>query len=223
MLKRTFDFIAAVIGLILLSPYFIIVSILVKLNSRGPIFYGGKRVGQGGGVFTMYKFRTMVTDAESLGPSVTYDEDPRITRVGHWLRKARLDEFPQLWNVLKGDMSLVGPRPEAVYYFERYTDEQKQIFQVKPGMTGMTQIRFRHEEDLLTNPETLDRDYLEKVLPPKVALDLDYIKRQSFWLDISLIFETLWVVLVADRFTKPTLPEVDPANSADGEKLTQWN
>lgn len=214
MLKRAFDFTAALIGLIILSPYFLVVSILIKLDSRGPIFYGGKRIGQGGRVFTMYKFRTMVTDAEKRGPSVTYDGDPRITRMGHILRNARLDEFPQLWNVLKGDMSVVGPRPESVYYFERYTPKQKEIFQVKPGMTGVTQIHFRHEEDLLTDPVNLDRDYLEKVLPPKVALDLDYIHSQSFWMDLSLIFETLWV-LVRDRFIKPAPVETNPAKVAD--------
>lgn len=214
MLKRAFDFTAALIGLIVLSPYFLVVSILIKLDSRGPIFYGGKRIGQGGRVFTMYKFRSMVTDAEKRGPSVTYDGDPRITRMGHILRNARLDEFPQLWNVLKGDMSIVGPRPESVYYFERYSPKQKQIFQVKPGMTGVTQIRFRHEEDLLTDPANLDRDYLEKVLPPKVALDMDYIRRQSFWMDLSLIFETLWV-LVRDRFIKPAPVEPNAAKVAD--------
>ncbi len=214
MLKRVFDITASLLGLIVLSPYFLIVSILVKLGSPGPIFYGGKRVGKGGKVFTMYKFRTMVTDAEKRGPSVTYDGDPRITRVGHLLRQARLDEFPQLWNVLKGDMSMVGPRPESLYYYERYTAEQKKIFQVKPGMTGVTQIRFRHEEDMLTNPETLDRDYLEKVLPPKVVLDMEYIENQSFWLDLKLIFETLWA-LFKDRFTKPALPEVAMAEQTD--------
>src|SRR5512139_562758 len=110
MLKRAFDIVSALLGLIVLSPYFLVVSILVKLDSKGPVFYGGRRVGKDGKVFLMYKFRTMVTDAEKRGPSVTYDGDPRITRVGHLLRNARLDEFPQLWNVLKGDMSMVGPR-----------------------------------------------------------------------------------------------------------------
>ncbi len=208
MLKRLFDIVAAGLGLIALSPYFLIVAIMVKLDSRGPIFYGGRRVGLGGKIFLMYKFRSMVTDAEKRGPAVTYGEDPRITRVGRLLRQARLDEFPQLWNVLRGQMSLVGPRPESVYYYERYTDEQKKIFQVKPGMTGITQIRFRHEEEMLTNPATIDQDYLEKVLPPKVELDLWYIRNQSFWLDIKLIFETLWVVVLRDRFVKSTPPEV---------------
>lgn len=214
MLKRAFDFTAAMVGLILLSPLFLIVSVLIRVDSAGPIFYRAKRVGHGGQVFTMYKFRTMVTDAERQGPAVTYDEDPRITRVGRWLRHARLDEFPQLWNVLVGDMSLVGPRPESVYYYERYTEQQKQIFQVKPGMTGITQIEFRHEEDLLTNAATIDRDYLEKVLPPKVELDLNYAESQSFLVDLSLIFRTLWV-LVKDRVIKPALPDVTAAKHAE--------
>ena len=215
MPTRVFDFVAALIGLIVLSPYYLVVSVLVKLDSAGPIFYGGRRIGQGGRVFTMYKFRSMVTDAEKRGPAVTYDQDPRITRVGRLLRNARLDEFPQLWNVLKGDMSLVGPRPESQYYYDRYTPEQKQIFKVKPGMTGVTQIKFRHEEDLLTDPATLDRDYLEKVLPPKVALDMWYIAHQSLWLDITLIFQTLWVLL-KDRFFKPALPSIAPVKRSEG-------
>lgn len=202
MLKRTFDIVMASIGLILLSPYFLIVSLLIKLTSPGPIFYRGRRVGQHGRIFTMYKFRTMVVDAENVGPAVTYDDDPRITRIGRLLRDARLDEFPQLWNILKGDMSFVGPRPEAPYYYERYTDEQKRIFDVKPGLTGLTQIYFRHEEDLLTDPENIDRDYLEKVLPAKVELDMDYIRDHSLWRDIAIILTTL-KVLILDRFRKP--------------------
>jgi lipopolysaccharide/colanic/teichoic acid biosynthesis glycosyltransferase len=214
MFKRAFDVAAALIGLVLLSPGFLIVSLLIKLDSAGPVFYRAKRVGHRGQIFTMYKFRTMVTDADRRGPAVTYGQDPRITRVGRWLRNARLDEFPQLWNVLTGDMSFVGPRPESIYYYERYTEQQKQIFQVKPGMTGITQIVFRHEEDLLTNPATIDRDYLEEVLPPKVELDLDYIKNQSFWTDVSLIFQTLGV-LAKDRVVKAPLPEVTSAKGAD--------
>lgn len=202
MLKRAFDILMASIGLIVLSPYFLIVSLLIKLTSPGPVFYRGRRVGQHGRIFTMYKFRTMVVDAEKTGPAVTYDDDPRITPIGRLLRDARLDEFPQLWNILKGDMSFVGPRPEAPYYYERYTEEQKRIFDVKPGLTGLTQIYFRHEEDLLTDPENIDRDYLEKVLPAKVELDMDYIRDHSLWRDITLILTTL-KVLVLDRFRKP--------------------
>ena len=213
MAKRLFDIVCSALGLILLSPYFLIVSILVKLDSQGPIFYGGKRAGKDGKVFTMYKFRSMVTDAETRGPSVTYGEDPRITRVGRLLRRARLDEFPQLWNVLIGDMSLVGPRPESMYYYERYTPEQKRIFSVKPGMTGITQIHFRHEEDLLTDPANIDRDYLEKVLPPKVALDMQYIQSHSLWMDFKLILDTLWIVVLRDRFTSRELPDLAAAKT----------
>jgi lipopolysaccharide/colanic/teichoic acid biosynthesis glycosyltransferase len=115
--------------------------------------------------------------------------------------------------VLKGDMSLVGPRPESVYYYERYTPEQKQIFSVKPGMTGVTQIYFRHEEDLLTDPANLDRDYLEKVLPPKVALDMQYIQNHSLWMDLKLILDTLWIVVLRDRFTPHELPDLAAAKT----------
>lgn len=195
MLKRIFDVVVALIGLIIFGPLFIVIPILIKLDSPGPIFYRAPRVGKDGRLFRMYKFRTMVADAEKIGPAITYRSDPRITRVGAMLRRRRLDEIPQLLNVLKGEMSMVGPRPEAPYYVDKYSPEQREILKVKPGMTGLTQIKYLSEEEELSNPETLDADYLDVILPPKLALDMEYIKRQSFILDIQILWQTAWALL----------------------------
>ncbi len=212
MVKRIFDVIVSLAGLTVLSPFFLLVAILIKLDSRGPVFYGGKRVGYKGEIFTMYKFRTMAADADSRGPAVTYDSDPRITRVGNLLRRARLDEFPQLWNVLRGDMSLVGPRPESIYYFEMYSERQKQIFRAKPGITGLSQVIILNEDEWLNNPETLDQDYMEKVLPPKVELDLEYAEKQSLRADLYIIGQTFWVIFKDKFIERSKLPETAPTN-----------
>jgi lipopolysaccharide/colanic/teichoic acid biosynthesis glycosyltransferase len=202
MIKRIFDVVVALIGLILLSPVMLVIAILVKLDSPGPIFYRAPRVGKDGRLFRMYKFRTMVANAEKMGPAITVDRDPRITRIGARLRSSRLDEIPQLINVLRGEMSMVGPRPEAPYYIERYSPEQREVLRVKPGMTGPAQIAFRHEEEALSNPKTLDDEYMNVILPPKLAMDLKYIEQQSLGLDLRILFRTAWV-LFADRFVGP--------------------
>jgi lipopolysaccharide/colanic/teichoic acid biosynthesis glycosyltransferase len=146
----------------------------------------------------MYKFRTMVVNAEHIGPALTFDRDPRITRIGARLRDSRLDEIPQLVNVLRGEMSMVGPRPESPYYVDKFSPEQRQILEVKPGMTGPAQIAFRNEEEALSGPEKLDDEYLNVILPPKLALDKQYIAHQSFGLDFKLLCQTGWVLL-SDR------------------------
>jgi lipopolysaccharide/colanic/teichoic acid biosynthesis glycosyltransferase len=198
MLKRMFDIIVALIGLIVFSPLLVIIAVLIKLDSSGPVFYRALRAGQDGRLFRMYKFRTMVVDADKMGPALTYDRDPRITRVGARLRDARIDEIPQLINVLMGDMSMVGPRPEAPCYVEMYTPEQREVLRAKPGMTGPAQVVFRHEEEELTNVMDLDAEYMNVVLPPKLALDKRYIEEQSLVLDLKILFQTGWVLL-ADR------------------------
>jgi lipopolysaccharide/colanic/teichoic acid biosynthesis glycosyltransferase len=198
MLKRLFDIIVALIGLILLSPLLLVFAIMVKLDSPGPVFYRAPRVGKDGKVFRMYKFRSMVVDAPKVGPAITVDNDPRITRVGARLRDSRLDELPQLINVLTGEMSMVGPRPEAPYYVEMFSPEQREVLKVKPGMTGPAQVVFRHEEEELTNVENLDDEYMNVVLPPKLALDMQYIEQQSLALDMKLLCQTGWALL-ADR------------------------
>ena len=198
MFKRLFDIVAALIGLIAFSPLLLVFAIMVKLDSRGPIFYRAPRVGKDGKLFRMFKFRSMVVDAPNIGPAVTVDRDPRITRVGALLRDSRLDEIPQLINVLVGDMSMVGPRPESPYYVEMFSPEQREVLKVKPGMTGPAQVAFRHEEEELTDLENLDEQYMNVVLPPKLALDMQYIEKQSLILDVKLIFQTGWALL-ADR------------------------
>lgn len=198
MLKRVFDIVVAFIGLILFSPLMLIIAVLIKLDSPGPIFYRAPRVGKGGRPFRMYKFRTMVANAENIGPAITVDKDPRITRIGARLRKSRLDEVPQLINVLRGEISMVGPRPEAPYYVEKYSPEQKKVLRAKPGMTGPAQIAFRHEEEMLSNPKALDDVYMNVILPPKLAMDLKYIEQQSLGLDLKILFQTAWALL-ADR------------------------
>lgn len=195
MTKRLFDMLASFLGLVLLSPLFLLLWLLVKLESPGPGFYGARRIGQGKRPFTMYKFRTMVVDADKLGPLVTYSNDPRITRVGTLLRDKRLDELPQLFNVLKGDMSLVGPRPESPDFVAHYSSDHMQLFQVKPGITGPMQIAFLDEEEQIAGMNTLERDYTKSILPAKLAIEMTYIENQSLRYDLLMIFKTIWALL----------------------------
>jgi len=213
MLKRAFDIVVALVGLVFFSPLMLIVAVFIKLASPGPVFYRAPRVGKGGRAFRMYKFRTMVVGADKIGPALTVDKDPRITRIGARLRRSRLDEIPQLINVLRGEMSMVGPRPEAPCYVEKYSPEQRKALMVKPGMTGPAQIAFRHEEEVLSNAETLEDEYMNVILPPKLAMDLQYIEQQSLSLDLKILFQTAWVLLAdrlrvrSQRQVKPSRPE----------------
>jgi len=198
MIKQAFDILVASIGLLLLSPLFVVVLILIKLDSRGPGFYRAPRVGKDGRLFWMYKFRTMVAGADRIGPIVTYKDDPRITRLGAKLRQKRLDELPQLINVLKGEMSLVGPRPESPEYVDRYTPEQREILKAKPGVTGPMQIAFLDEEEHLSNPETLDDEYMTVILPPKLAVEMEYIRKQSLVYDFQILAQTAKTLLLGN-------------------------
>jgi lipopolysaccharide/colanic/teichoic acid biosynthesis glycosyltransferase len=198
MPKRALDITIALIGLIIFSPLMLVIAVLIKADSRGPVFYRAPRVGKDGRLFHMIKFRTMVANAEKIGPAITVDRDPRITGVGAHLRNSRLDEIPQLLNVLQGEMSMVGPRPEAPYYVEMYSADQRAVLAVKPGITGPAQIAFRHEEESLSSPETLDQQYMNEILPPKLAMDLTYIEQQSPVTDLKILLQTAWVLL-ADR------------------------
>jgi lipopolysaccharide/colanic/teichoic acid biosynthesis glycosyltransferase len=198
MPRRALDVTIAIVGLVVFSPLMLLIAVLIKVDSPGPIFYGAPRVGKDGRLFRMVKFRTMVTDADKTGPPITVDRDPRITRVGALLRNSRLDEIPQLLNVLRGEMSMVGPRPEAPYYVEMYSADQRAVLAVKPGITGPAQIAFRHEEESLSSPETLDQQYMNEILPPKLAMDLTYIEQQSPVTDLKILLQTAWVLL-ADR------------------------
>lgn len=189
--KRFYDLLFAGAGLLFLSPVFLLVSVGVKLSDGGPVFYRQQRVGQGGRLFWIWKFRSMVVNAERLGIAVTRDGDPRITRLGRILRKTKLDELPQLWNVLVGDMSLVGPRPEVPKYVERYTPSQRIILELKPGITDLATLRFRNEEELLRGAEDTERFYLEHCVPRKIELNLDYARRAGLWSDTVIILRTL--------------------------------
>lgn len=190
MLKRLLDVIVAALGLLILSPLMAIIAIAIYWDSPGPVLYRARRVGKGGKLFLMYKFRTMVANADQLGPSITVRDDPRITRVGRFLRKTKLDELPQLINVLKGEMSLVGPRPETPSMVEHYTPEQRRVLEVTPGITGLAQLHYSNEEELL-NPENWHDEYLKKILPHKLSLDLLYIDHRSLALDLAIIGRTI--------------------------------
>jgi lipopolysaccharide/colanic/teichoic acid biosynthesis glycosyltransferase len=187
--KRTLDLILSLVGLALLWPLLASLALWIKLDSPGPVFYRGKRVGQHGRPFFMYKFRTMVLGAESQGPAVTYRDDPRITRAGSFLRRTKLDELPQLFNVIKGDMSWVGPRPEDPKYVALYTEEQRQVLTVKPGVTGPTQLEYRDEASMLSG-ESVDEEYVSRIMPEKLKSDLEYVRTRSLLLDLKILWRT---------------------------------
>lgn len=193
MIKRLFDFLSALVGLIVLSPLFLMISLIIKLASPGPVFHRGKRVGLNGELFNLYKFRTMIVHAPAVGPGITSNNDPRITWIGRLLRRTKIDELPQLINVLKGDMSLVGPRPEDPRYVRNYTPEQLKVLNVKPGITSPASLEYRSEEAILTGDEW-QRTYLERVLPHKLAIELEYLKRRNLWGDLGIILRTLLAI-----------------------------
>lgn len=189
--KRLFDLCAAIVGLILLLPVFGVVAIAIKLDSPGSVFFRGKRVGKDGHIFYIYKFRTMVTDAAQRGPGITTSTDHRITHVGRFLRRTKIDELPQLINVIKGEMSLVGPRPEDPAYVAHYTPKQRQVLSVLPGITSAAALAFRHEEQLLQGADW-ERIYLEEVMPRKLAIDLEYLQQRTFLSDVGLVVQTIF-------------------------------
>lgn len=195
VIKRIFDIVASLCGLIILSPMLMIVAICIKLDSKGPVFFKQKRVGKNKRIFEIYKFRTMVTDAEKLGKQITVGNDSRITRVGKFIRKCKLDEFPQLINVLKGEMSLVGPRPEVPRYVELYDEYEEQILLVKPGITDYASIEFRNENEILGNSSNPEETYIEEIMPTKIELNMKYIRNISLAQDIKLILNTILAIL----------------------------
>ncbi|ACN99399.1 sugar transferase [Sulfurihydrogenibium azorense Az-Fu1] len=190
-IKRIIDFLLALIGIILLIPFFIIIAILIKKEDGGSIFFKQVRVGQYGKPFRIYKFRTMVENAGKMGSQVTKGDDPRITKIGKFLRKYKLDELPQLINVLKGDMSLVGPRPEVPKYVEVYKEDYNEILKVKPGITDYATLEYVDEEEILKGANDVEKVYLEKVLPEKIKYYKKYINDISFLTDLKLILKTL--------------------------------
>ena len=196
MMKRLFDFIASFYGLILLSPIFVLVALWIKIDSSGSIFFRQDRVGFQGSLFRIHKFRTMVLDAEKKGKQITVGADSRITTVGSFLRKYKLDELPQLIDVFVGDMSLVGPRPEVPRYIDCYSDDEKHdVLSVKPGITDNASIEFRDENELLAGSKDPEAVYINEVLPKKIALYRKYVKERSFFGDVSIIFKTIFLII----------------------------
>jgi lipopolysaccharide/colanic/teichoic acid biosynthesis glycosyltransferase len=192
--KRIFDIVATILGGTLLLPIIIFITIWIKLSSKGPLFYIQKRVGKNFKEFNLYKFRSMVVDADKVGPSVTSGDDPRITKVGKIIRRTKIDELPQLLNVLKGDMSLVGPRPEVMKFVVQKNDAYKKVLSVKPGITDNAAIEFRDEETIMQQYEDKEKAYIDIVLPQKIKLYNHYIDSISFTNDIKLILRTLKVI-----------------------------
>jgi lipopolysaccharide/colanic/teichoic acid biosynthesis glycosyltransferase len=193
--KRVFDIIASGLGLICLSPLFIILAIWIKSDSKGPVFYRQVRVGRCNKDFKLFKFRSMRPNSDKLGLITIGGRDPRVTRSGFYIRKYKLDEFPQLINVFIGDMSLVGPRPEVRKYVDMYTPEQLHVLDVRPGITSLASIRYRNENEILAAAEDPDRAYIEQVMPDKLAIDLEYVAHASLWTDIKLIFGTFKAII----------------------------
>jgi lipopolysaccharide/colanic/teichoic acid biosynthesis glycosyltransferase len=191
MLKRLFDIIFSVAGLTFLSPLFLIMAIWIRKDSKGPIFYKQIRVGKNNTEFLLYKFRSMVTGADQKGLLTVGGKDPRVTKSGYFIRKFKLDEFPQLINVLLGDMSIVGPRPEVPKYVALYNEDQKKVLSVRPGISDWASIRFSDENELLEkakNPESL---YISEIMPEKLLMNLEYIEKRNLWIDFKIIILTL--------------------------------
>lgn len=190
-IKRIFDFVVSLVGVIVISPILLIVAIAIKIDSKGNVLFLQKRVGRNGKPFYIYKFRTMVTDAEKLGKQITVGKDNRITKVGAFLRKYKIDELPQLLNVVKGDMSLVGPRPEVPRYVELYSEEERRVLEVRPGITDLASLRYKDENDILGKVENPEEYYINVIMKDKLKLNLEYIEKSNILLDISLIFKTI--------------------------------
>ncbi|MBP5205195.1 MAG: sugar transferase [Bacteroidales bacterium] len=194
-MKRILDILCSFCVLVLLLPVWLVVALLIVLESRGGVFYVQKRVGKDNRDFNLYKFRTMRPDADSKGLLTVGARDSRITRVGYFLRKYKIDEFPQLLNILKGDMSIVGPRPEVRKYVNLYTPEQMRVLTVRPGLTDYASIRYVNENEVLAASDDPERTYIEEVMPAKLALNLQYIENQSLKEDFKLIFKTFTAIL----------------------------
>jgi len=192
--KRIFDIIAATLGLLVLLPLFLVVSVAIAIDSKGSIFFLQERIGKYGKPFFLFKFRTMGVGADK-GTAITVgNRDPRITRVGYYLRKIKMDELPQLINVLKGEMSFVGPRPEVKKFVDLYTPEQRRVLDVAPGMTDYASILFRNENELLAGKRDPVTFYVDQIMPQKLQLNLEYIDSNNLWVDIKILFKTLVVI-----------------------------
>ena len=194
-MKRLFDIVASSLGLIFLSPLFLILAIWIKLDSKGPVFYRQIRVGYKNKDFRIFKFRSMRVGADKGSLVTIGGHDPRVTRSGYFIRKYKFDELPQLINVLLGDMSLVGPRPEVRHYVDYWTPEQKHVLDVRPGITDPASIKFRNENELMEKAEDPEKYYIEVIMQEKIKLYLEYVEKHSFFYDLGLIFKTFFVII----------------------------
>lgn len=199
ILKKIFDVFFSMLALIILSPLLLAVAVAIKLNSAGPVFYKGTRVGLNGALFKIYKFRTMVVNAEKIGGSSTPDDDPRITRVGRYLRRSKLDELPQLINVLSGKMSFVGPRPQVKWAVDLYTPEERRILTAQPGISDYASLRFLNEGEILKGSTDPDKAYMEKIHPEKMRLSLEYIALRSMSVDIGIFFKSFFAIVKREK------------------------
>jgi lipopolysaccharide/colanic/teichoic acid biosynthesis glycosyltransferase len=188
--KRVLDIVVSLVGLLVTFPLLALAALAVRMDSPGPLLYRGRRVGKGGKPFDILKFRSMVIDAEKIGGSSTSEEDPRLTKSGRLLRRFKLDELPQLWNVLSGDMSLVGPRPQVQWAVDLYSDEERRLLGVRPGITDFASLRFRNEGEILKGHADPDQAYLELIAPEKIRLGLYYVDNRTISMDLRLILQT---------------------------------
>ena len=193
---RSLDFLFSFLGLILLSPFFLLIALFIKLSSSGPVLYKQSRIGLNGLEFDVFKFRSMRQNSDKLGLITVGGRDPRVTPVGYYLRKYKLDELPQLINVLTGDMSLVGPRPEVKKYVDLYTIDQKKVLSIRPGITDWASIYYRDENVILGQSADPEKDYIVKVMPDKLKYNLIYIENFGFLEYFKIIFSTLWHIVV---------------------------
>jgi lipopolysaccharide/colanic/teichoic acid biosynthesis glycosyltransferase len=191
MAKRAYDLLLSGLGLLLVWPVLLVLGLIIRVFDGAPVLFCQTRVGLRGQPFQILKFRTMRPNAERAGASVTPAGDPRVTPVGRWLRKTKLDELPQLWNVFTGDMSLVGPRPEVPQYVARYNAQQQRVLQLKPGITDLATLLYRNEEELLRGRPDVERAYLEEIMPRKIQLNLAYAAGASLWEDTKVVLRTL--------------------------------
>lgn len=195
MIKRGFDFIFALLSLVILFPLLLIIAIIIKLDSKGPVLFIQERVGQHNIEFNIYKFRTMYVKSQKKGLLTIGDNDSRVTKIGYFLRKYKIDEFPQLLNIIKGDMSFVGPRPELRYYVDFYKPEDLVIFKIKPGITGLASLAYRNEVELLKKAEDPEKYFIKTIIPDKLRYNKMYLKKRNFLFDLKLILKTLFKVI----------------------------
>ena len=203
ILIRLLDIILSAAALLVLSPFFLLFVLLIKLTSPGPVFFRQHRVGWKRREFSLIKFRSMRMRAENEGPAVTAGGDSRITKVGKFLRRTKLDELPELWNVLRGDMSLAGPRPEVPRYVKHYLPQWERVFSIRPGITDWSTLQFRDEESVLKHAEDTELAYVEVVVPIKMKLALEYVDNFSLWQYIKVLFLTVWGITLGRLFAQP--------------------